>query len=219
LPPVLRRIWDATWGRGFARGYDFFFRQMEEGGLREMRRELLSDAQGRTLELGAGTGLNHDLYPPAVTELVLTEPFAPMASQLREKVAGLARAVEVVEAPAEALPFPDDSFDTVALTLVLCSVDDPARALAEVHRVLKPGGRFLFLEHVRATDGRLARWQDRLRAPWYAFAHGCVCNRETLATIESSPLEVERAERGDIPKAVPLVRPMVSGIARGGVAS
>jgi ubiquinone/menaquinone biosynthesis C-methylase UbiE len=219
LPLVLRRIWDATWGRGFARGYDFFFRQMEEAGLREMRRELLSDARGRTLEIGAGTGLNHDLYPPAVTELVLTEPFPPMASQLREKVAGLDRTVEVVEAPAESLPFPDGSFDTVALTLVLCTVDDPGSSLAEIHRVLRPDGRFLFLEHVRAPGGPLARWQDRLRAPWYAFAHGCVCNRETLATIESSPLEVERAERGEIPRAVPLVRPMVRGTARAPVAS
>lgn len=211
---MLRRIYDATWGRAFARGYDFFFRQMEEGGLRELRRELLAQASGRTLELGAGTGLNHAHYPDAVTELVLTEPFGPMAAQLRQKLRGAARPVEVVEAPAEALPFPDGSFDTVALTLVLCTVDDPPRALAEVARVLKPGGRFLFLEHVRSGEPRLARWQDRLRRPWYVFGHGCVCNRETLAAIEASPLSVERADHGEIPKAVPLVRPMLRGSAR-----
>ena len=115
----------------------------------------------------------------------------------------------MVEAPGEALPFPDDSFDTVALTLVLCTVPDPAAALREIARVLKPGGRFLFLEHVRADDPGLAKWQDRLHGPWYVFGHGCHCNRDTLATLKSSPLEVERADRGAIPKSPPLVRPLL----------
>jgi ubiquinone/menaquinone biosynthesis C-methylase UbiE len=208
---VLRRIYDATWGRAFARGYDFFLAQEEKAGLREMRSELLADASGRTLEVGAGTGLNLEHWPDAVTELVLTEPFGPMADQLRAKVAASGREAEVVEAPGEALPFPDDCFDTVALTLVLCTVPDPAAALREIARVLKPGGRFLFLEHVRAEEPGLAKWQDRLHGPWYAFGHGCHCNRDTLATIKSSPLEVDTAERGAIPKAVPLVRPMLRG--------
>ena len=211
---MLRRIYDATWGRAFALGYDFFLRQMEEAGLRERRRELLAEATGRTLELGAGSGANHDLYPDAVTELVLTEPFTPMADQLRRKLEKQDRPVEVVETPAESLPFPDDSFDTVALTLVLCTVQDPAASLREIARVLRPGGRFLFLEHVRAQDPKLARWQDRLHGPWYAFGHRCNCNRDTLAAIEASPLEVERVERGSLPKAVPLVRPMLVGSAR-----
>lgn len=210
---MLRRIYDATWGRGFALGYDFFFTRAERGGLRELRRATLSQASGRTLEVGAGSGLNHDLYPDAVTELVLTEPFGPMAAQLREKAATLDRPVTVVEAPAEALPFPDSSFDTVALTLVLCTVPEPERALAEIARVLKPGGRFLFLEHVRAEDPALARWQDRLHGPWYFFGHGCNCNRDTLAAIERSPLEVEHVERGSIPKMPPLVKPMLRGTA------
>ena len=207
-------IYDATWGRAFALGYDFFFQRAERGGLRELRRRALADARGRTLEIGAGTGLNHDLYPSAVSELVLTEPFEPMARQLREKASRLSIPAEVVEAPAEALPFPDDSFDTVALTLVLCTVPEPDRALAEIARVLRPGGRFLFLEHVRADEPGLARWQDRLNPPWRVFGHGCNCNRDTLATIERSPLAVERAERGRIPKMPPLVKPMLIGSAR-----
>jgi ubiquinone/menaquinone biosynthesis C-methylase UbiE len=210
---MLRRAYDATWGRIFAFTYDFFFARAERGGLRDLRRDALATASGRTLEIGAGTGLNHDLYPAAVTALTLTEPFAPMAAQLRAKAATLTRPVEVVEAGAEELPFPDSSFDTVALTLVLCTVPDPDRALAEIARVLKPGGRLLFLEHVRSDDPSLARWQDRLHGPWFAFGHGCHCNRDTLATIERSPLEVEHAEEGSIPNVPPLVRPMLRGSA------
>lgn len=207
-------IYDATWGRAFAFGYDFFFTRAERGGLRELRRKALAEASGKTLEIGAGTGLNHDLYPAEVTELTLTEPFEPMARQLRDKASALAIPVEVIEAPAEALPFADASFDTVTLTLVLCTVPEPDRALAEIARVLKPGGRFLFLEHVRAEEPGLARWQDRLHGPWRVFGHGCNCNRDTLATIERSALTVERAERGQIPKMPPLVKPMLIGAAR-----
>lgn len=208
------RIYHATWGRAFAAAYEPFLAATERAGLRERRRRLLSEAGGRTLELGAGTGLNHDLYPAAVTELVLTEPFGPMAARLRTKVAGLGRPVEVVETAAERLPFPEAGFDTVVCTLVLCTVDEPAQVLREVDRVLRPGGRLLFLEHVRAEDPSLARWQDRLHGPWRFIGHGCHANRDTLAALEASPLEVEEVERGRVPKAVPIVRPMLTGSAR-----
>jgi len=210
---VLKRLYDATWGRVFALTYDFCFARAERGGLRELRREALAEASGRTLELGAGTGLNGDLYPPAVTELVLTEPFPAMATQLRRKTAALGAHVTVVEAPAERLPFDDASFDTVALTLVLCTVPDPDAALSEIARVLAPGGRFLFLEHVRSEDPALARWQDRLHGPWRVLGHGCNCNRDTAATIARSPLRIERLEKGELPLAPPLVRPLVHGSA------
>jgi ubiquinone/menaquinone biosynthesis C-methylase UbiE len=209
---VLRHMYDATWGRMFAFGYDRFLAATEKAGLEDMRRELLSQASGRCLEVGAGTGLNLDHWPEGV-ELVLSEPDPHMVARLRKK---LDRPAEVVQAPAERLPFEDDSFDTVALTLVLCTVPDPEAALREIDRVLKPDGRFLFLEHVRADEPGLARWQDRLHTPWYWFGDGCHCNRDTLRTIESSPLELEDAIHGDLPKAVPLVRPMVSGSARAG---
>jgi ubiquinone/menaquinone biosynthesis C-methylase UbiE len=211
---VLRRVYDATWGRMFALGYDRFLAQTEKAGLEDMRRELLSQASGRCLEVGAGTGLNLEHWPDGV-ELVLSEPDPHMVARLRKK---LDRAAEVVEAPAERLPFDDDSFDTVALTLVLCTVPEPEAALRDIDRVLKPDGRFLFLEHVRAEEPGLARWQDRLHSPWYWFGDGCHCNRDTLRTIESSPLELEDATRGDMPKAVPIVRPMIRGSARAGAA-
>lgn len=226
---MLRRLYDATWGRAFAWGFDRFQQASEEAGMRDNRAELVAQASGRTLEIGAGTGANVELYPEAVTELVLTEPFGPMAAQLRKRLAWSGRAAGrsagrssigrapdpiVVEAPAEALPFPAGSFDTVACTLVLCSVEDPKAALAEIARVLRPGGRFLFLEHVRAPDPSLARWQDRLHGPWYLFGHGCHCNRDTLRAIEASPLVDPVTRTGEIPKAPPLVRPMLVGAAK-----
>jgi SAM-dependent methyltransferase len=137
-----------------------------------------------------------------------------MSAQLRKRVARAGRPAEVVEAPGERLRFEDSSFDSVAVTLVLCTVPDPAGVLREIRRVLKPSGRLLFMEHVRAEDAKLARWQDRLHGPWYAFGYGCNCNRDTLATLTASPLKVERLERGHMPKAPPIVRPMIWGVAR-----
>jgi ubiquinone/menaquinone biosynthesis C-methylase UbiE len=207
-------MYEAIWGRLTAAGYDWFMSQTEEAGLRETRRKLLAEASGRCLEIGAGTGLNLELWPESIEELVLTEPDRHMAAKLRQKVARASRRIEVLEAPGERLPFPDRSFDTVAGTLVFCTVPDPSAVLREVDRVLRAGGRLLFLEHVRADDPQLARWQDRLERPWYYFGNGCHCNRDTLATIEASPLTVERLEPGRMPKAPPIVRPMLWGRAR-----
>ncbi len=205
------RIYDATWGRGFSAMYDSCLKGTEEAGLRERRHELLAQARGRTLELGAGTGLNLDLYPDAVQELVMTEPDPHMAKRLRPKLAGSAHEATVVEAPAENLPFEDSSFDTAVATLVLCTVPDPTATLAEAARVLKPGGRLLFLEHVRAEEPGLARWQDRLERPWRFLGDGCHCNRDTVATISASRFELDQVERSQLPKSPPIVRPLAIG--------
>jgi len=209
------RVYDATWGRVFTAWYGLAMRMVDESGLRETRREVLAGASGRTLEIGSGTGANLYLYPSQVDELVLTDPDPHMQKALRHKLREQARPnTELVQAPAEKLPFEDSSFDCVACTMVLCTVPNPAEALAEAARVLKPGGRFLFLEHVRAEDPRVASWQDRLERPWRFLADGCHCNRDTVATIAASPLTLERVEQGQMPKSPPIVRPLATGRAR-----
>ncbi len=203
----------SLYGRIFAWGYDRFQARMEREFFGRIRREMLAGATGRVVEIGSGTGANLEHYPRTIDELVCTEPEEPMARRLREKAARSALPVRVVEAPAERLPFDDDSFDTAVCTFVLCTVGDPPGALAELRRVLRPGGRLLFLEHVRARDPALARWQDRLHGPWLRFGNGCHCNRPTPATLEASPFEIERIEHGEVAKMPALVRPMIVGSA------
>jgi ubiquinone/menaquinone biosynthesis C-methylase UbiE len=209
------RIYDATWGRAFSAAYDRGFKATEEAGLREMRHDLLAQARGRVLELGAGTGLNLEHYPEGIEGLTLVEPDPHMTKQLREKLARSGRAAEVsvVEAPGERLPFANDSFDTVVVTLVLCTVPDPKAALTEIKRVLAPDGQFLFLEHVRSRSPELAKWQDRLERPWRFLGDGCHCNRDTVSAISAAGFDLGDVERGSLPKAPPIVRPLATGSA------
>jgi len=201
----------SLYGRIFAAMYDRMMAGTEKAGLNGRRHELLASATGRVIEIGAGTGLNLAHYPDAVTELVLTEPEEPMARRLEDKARASGRAATVVRAPAESLPFPDDSFDTAVCTLVLCTVTDPEQTLAELQRVLKPGGTLLFLEHVRSDDPGVARWQDRLAPLWRKCGHGCNPNRPTPDLIRRSGLTVLELEEGELPKAPPIVRPLRAG--------
>jgi ubiquinone/menaquinone biosynthesis C-methylase UbiE len=199
----------------FARIYDRAFESCERAGLSDMRRALLAGAAGRTLEIGAGTGLNLSHYTDAVTELVLAEPDPHMAEKLREKLEDQetpAPKVEVISAPAEELPFDEGSFDTVVSTLVFCTVDDAIEAIAEAKRVLVPGGKLLFLEHVRG-EPRRARWQDRLERPWGWIAGGCHPNRATGDLLAASGLRIEQMENDTLDKAGPLIRPLIRGVA------
>jgi ubiquinone/menaquinone biosynthesis C-methylase UbiE len=153
--------------------YEPFLARGERRGMTERRRALLAGAHGRVLEIGSGTGLNLAHYPAGLEELVLTEPDAGMARRLERRVVRERPGAHVVRAGAEALPFDDGSFDGAVSTMVLCTVPDPQAAVAELRRVVRPGGRVLFIEHLRAQDGALAGWQDRLARPWAAFAAGC----------------------------------------------
>jgi ubiquinone/menaquinone biosynthesis C-methylase UbiE len=196
----------------FAATYDSFSRKSEEAGLRAMRHGLLAEAGGSVLEIGAGTGANLAHYNGHLESLVFTEPESAMLRRLQAKARDEAPLAKILRAPAEDLPFEDASFDTVVSTLVLCGVDDQARSVREIRRVLKPGGRLLFLEHVRSDDPALARFQDRMN--WLnRLVVQCDCNRPTLSTIEAAGLTVSELEQTELPKAPKFVRPLIVGTA------
>jgi ubiquinone/menaquinone biosynthesis C-methylase UbiE len=203
----------SLYGRIFAAGYDTVMKSAEKSTFGAHRAALLGGVGGRVIEIGGGTGANLPYYGRAVTELVITEPEEPMARRLERKLSEFALPARVVHAPAEALPVEDAGFDYVVSTLVLCTVEDPARALGEVRRVLKPGGRLVFLEHVRSDDPKLARWQDRLQPLQYRIGHGCHCNRATLENVKAAGFEVADLEHDTVKKAPPIIRPLIVGSA------
>jgi ubiquinone/menaquinone biosynthesis C-methylase UbiE len=204
----------SLYGRIFAAGYEHWTRAAEQGGLRDHRARMLDGLRGHVVEIGPGPGLNFPFYPDGVTELTLAEPEDPMADKLEERFAESGRHGRVLRAPAEDLPLGDGVADHVVATFVLCTVDDPEQALREIRRVLKPGGSFVFMEHVRARDGSLATWQDRMEPLWRRFGHGCRCNRPTPETIDAFPgLDLGEVRRDSMPRAVPLIRPLAIGTA------
>jgi ubiquinone/menaquinone biosynthesis C-methylase UbiE len=168
-----------------AAAYDRVLAGAERAGLSQRRRELLGDLHGHVVELGAGTGANLAAYGPAVTRLTLLEPSPAMADRLRARVAStpLAAEVEVVAAPGEALPLGDDQADAVVSTLVLCTVADLDRTLAEVERVLRPDGRLVLLEHVVADDPSTRRLQRLLHRPWQVVGAGCQLDRDPRSAL------------------------------------
>lgn len=202
---------DSPWARAFALLYDPFVWLGERAGLSADRKNLLSHARGCTLEIGSGTGLNLAHYPDDVDELVLVEPDAAMRARLEKRLSHRSRPTRLIDTPAERLPFPDGSVDTVVSTLVLCTVDAPDVALREITRVLRPGGQLLFLEHVRSESPTLARWQDRLAEPWRRFARGCRCNRATAELMVTSGLNLDLTRAGSWHGMPPIVRPLIVG--------
>lgn len=204
-------------GRFMALTYDRQMRKVERAGLRAYREDVLAEARGDVLEIGAGTGANLGIYGPAVTSLTLTEPDTVVIRRLTRKAREQAPHAKVLRAPAEDLPFEARSFDTVVSTLVLCGVDDQPRAVRELRRVLRPGGRLIFIEHVRSDDPRVAKMQDRMN-PVNRFLVLCDCNRSTLDTIRSAGFEVTELEQTELPKAPPFVRPLIVGTATAPVA-
>ena len=136
-----------------------------------------------------------------------------MARRLERRAREHGRPLEVVRATAEELPFEDGTFDVAVSTLVLCTVEDQTRALAELRRVVRPAGRLLFMEHVRADEPKLARLQDRLNRLNRFLVCGCNCNRPTLAAIEAAGFSITTLTRDVIPKAPPFVRPLAVGAA------
>lgn len=197
----------------FARCYGFLARLAEKGELGRRRSAVAAGATGLVLELGAGTGEGFKHHRTPVTHVVAVEPDPAMIRTAGRRVGEAGVPVRLVRARGEDLPFRDQAFDTAVATLVLCSVDDPARTLEELRRVLRPGGRLLFLEHVRASSKRLARWQDRLERPWGAVSGGCHPNRATLDAIRNAGFETIEVEDFELRPGIPLVYPHVQGAA------
>jgi ubiquinone/menaquinone biosynthesis C-methylase UbiE len=200
----------AAWLRIMALVYDPFVWLGELAGMRRRRRRLVADARGRVVEIGAGTGLNVPHYPDGIAELVLAEPEPAMRRRLARRLRRYQRVARIVDAPAEHLPLADGSVDTVVSTLVLCTVDQPERALHEIARVLRPDGQLLFVEHVRAGSRFLAACQDTLLHPWRRFAGGCVCNRPTIELMRACGFTI--AADDAVWRGMPaIVHPLVVG--------
>ncbi|HWS82458.1 MAG TPA: class I SAM-dependent methyltransferase [Rubrobacter sp.] len=195
----------------FAALYDLVGASAERRWMGARRRRLLAGARGAVLEIGGGTGANLAHYRN-VDRVTIAEPDPFMRSRIGPKLEDARVPVEVSAAGAEALPFPDGSFDTVVSTLVLCTVPDQAAALDEVRRILRPGGRLLFIEHVRAA-GSMARWQDRLEPLWRRLFGGCHPNRDTVAAIEEAGFEIETFESFYPPDPLSVLTPHVQGSA------
>lgn len=163
--------------------------------LEAQRRIVLAEAQGTVLEIGFGTGLNAPHYSKQAKQLWVLDTNPGMYARARRRADAAAVPVSFLapESPFE-LPLGDASCDTVVSTWTLCSVPAPARTLAEVHRVLRPGGRFVFIEHGRAPEARLAKWQRRMNCISRRIGDGCHLDRDFTALLASSPLAVERCE-------------------------
>jgi ubiquinone/menaquinone biosynthesis C-methylase UbiE len=199
----------------FARVYERYSRLMErEAGAH--RDQLLAGLSGRVVEIGAGNGLNFSRYPGSVSEVVALEPEAYLRAKAERAAQLVPVRIRVGNATASPLPLPPASFDAAVASLVLCTVPDPASALAELRRVLKPGGELRFMEHVRSDRPRKARVQERLDrwGVWPRLVGGCHCARDTLSAIEAAGFAVEGVRRVDIGPAWALTNPHVIGIAR-----
>ena len=200
--------------RAFAAFYDPIMRSSERAGLGARRRELLADLRGDVVEIGAGTGANLDHLDVEVERATLLEPAPAMAARLREHAAAhpYPFGIEVIEAPAEAIPLPDASADAVISTLVLCSVDDLDLALSEIRRILRPGGALVIIEHVRGA-GATATVQRIIEPAWKTVGRGCHLTRDTRVRIAEAGFDVSALTPWQLPAPAPAA-PAISGVAQ-----
>jgi len=179
----------------FARAFARAVGSIDRRGATEHRRSILAGLRGTVIEIGAGAGSSFPLYPSTVTHVLALEPDDYLRNVVQEAAANAAVPVTVVAAAAEAIPAETGSADAVVASLVLCSVKDQAAVLAEIRRVLKPGGTLAYYEHVRSTHPVVAKAEDVLTPVWGRFMGGCHLNRDTLAAITSAGFTVQDNQR------------------------
>ena len=199
----------------FARLYSRLSPKAEARGVAEHRRETLTGLTGRVLELGAGNGLNFQHYPATVSDVVAIEPEGYLRQRARAAAGNAPVPVTIIDATADHLPLPDESFDAAVASLVLCSVPEQAAALVELHRVLRPRGELRFYEHVRPNNPRTAAiWQraDDWKI-WPLLSGGCHAARDTESAIRAAGFTIERCRRFNF-KGGPLTAPHIIGLAR-----
>jgi ubiquinone/menaquinone biosynthesis C-methylase UbiE len=177
---------------------------MRNRALVPFRQRVGRDATGRVLELGIGSGLNLGFYGPGVTSVTGVDPSPALLRMAEDRSRGAPFPVELVGAAGERLPLDDRSVDTVVTTWTMCSVGDPAEALREARRVLRPGGRLLFVEHGRAPDVRVVWWQDRLTPAWRRMAGGCHLNRKIDDLVQAAGFRLDGLRTGYLPGPKPM---------------
>lgn len=182
--------------------------------LRPYRERVIGAAEGRVLEIGSGSGVNLPFYRPTVGEILALEP-SPSLLAIARRVPRPGMPVRFIEASAEAIPLDDGSVDTVVTTWTLCTIPGAAAALSEMRRVLKPGGKLLFVEHGRSPDRGVRWWQDTITPAWRPISGGCHLNRPIRSMIENGGFRIDRVETGYMPGPKPMTF-MYEGSARPG---
>ena len=164
--------------------------------LKPYRQRVIGAAEGRVLEIGIGSGLNLPLYTSVAKEVLALEPSPRLIRMAKDTATKTSTRVTFIEGTAEAIPISDQSIDTVVMTWVLCSIPKVHQALAEMRRILKPGGQLLFVEHGRAPEPSVSKWQDRLNPAWRCFAGGCNMNRPIATLIEDASFRIAKLATG-----------------------
>ncbi len=197
-----------------AKSYDYAMRSTEKKCLHQWRQELLSRAKGELLEIGAGTGVNVPHYPAKVSRMILSEPDRQMRKILQRKTLAVQKnRVEITPWQADAINMPDSSFDTIVSTLVLCSVPDLKNSLKEIYRLLRPGGTFLFLEHIASDHPHTLTWQRRIEPFWSFCAGNCRLTRDTSTAIHAAGFKIEQLTEAPMTGAPSFVRRTIRGSA------
>ena len=198
-----------------AKFYDASMKKIEEASYSAWRSELLSGIEGSVLEIGSGTGINLAHYPESLRSLILTEPEPHMFGRLKETIRDRVESgIRAENYPSNSIEVPDDCIDAVVSTLVLCSVDSPLETLKEIRRILKPGGKFYFMEHVLAKERpELIKWQKFSQPLWIVMCGNCHLTRDTESYIRESGFEFESIDRTFSTGGLGIVSPTIKGVA------